>query len=411
MPGPTDVQLKERLGKILPANKVAAIVRMLGREEYQTPEGLERLQGHLETLGIPAEGMDQILGIAQDRGSEAQAAKEKEWGGLVTDTPEEIMGELGPEAIVPDFSGIDFSQVDLSGLGQNPAEQPAAEGEDIDDMSWLGDKFKEQEITTADALKYGTSADPSQEASQKAAINELFDIYRQGGNTAQDRAARAKNRAGVENLISGQNAATMQDMAERGMGGSGAELASMLGNAQAAGSRLSLSDLQTSADSEARALNALMGGQQAASGLQGQQNQYVQNNAGMLQQAAKSNADFLRQGYLTTMAQRNNWDLQTLLAKIGAAEQQQRGARDDQQYGYGLGSQLATHGSDAFGAGQGAANQAGMGAFTGAQPYIQHATDTRIEKTGGTQAAAGKSASGGAKFAGDIVTGLYGGKK
>jgi hypothetical protein len=310
--------------------------------------------------------------------------------------------------VVPDLSGVNFDNIDY-GDPKAPAAQDPIEARFGNDMGWLDPALQQREITSADALQYGTSADPNAEGAQKQAINEMFGLYNQGGLTARDRAARAKNRAEAENLIQGQTSAAQQDLAERGMGGGGAEIAALLGAQQGAAGRLSGADLQTSADSEQRALDALMGGQQATAGLQNQQNQFVQNNASMMQQAANSNADWMRQGYANTQASRNQWDLQSLLSKIGVAQNQQNNARNDQQYGYGQGTDLAQGGANAFNAGQSNANTTPLAAFTGQTPGVQQATQARTGYTGGTQAAAGQSISGPIKMAADVVTSVYGG--
>jgi hypothetical protein len=152
----------------------------------------------------------------------------------------------------------------------------------------------DQRALASEIAGRGTTADSQSEATQRGTIDELMGIYRQGGLTEVDRNRRAQARADVEGWLRGQREADMADMSERGMSGGGAELAALMGGQQAAASRLSAADLQTSADSEMRALEALMGGGDMAGRMRDQADQYQATNTterGRLLESMRRSAD------------------------------------------------------------------------------------------------------------------------
>jgi hypothetical protein len=124
----------------------------------------------------------------------------------------------------------------------------------------------------------GRTADAGAEEAQQSALDELFGLYRQGGQSAQDRAARARNRADTENWLQGQRQADIQDRAERGMSGSGGEVLDLLADRQAAASRLSAGDLEADAAAEKRALDALLSGTDLATGMRSASDEYEATN-------------------------------------------------------------------------------------------------------------------------------------
>lgn len=124
----------------------------------------------------------------------------------------------------------------------------------------------------------GRTSDADSEEAQRSALDELFGLYRQGGQGAQDRAARARNRADTENWLQGQRQADIQDRAERGMSGSGGEILDLLADRQAAASRLSAGDLEADAAAEKRAMDALLAGTDLATGMRSASDEYEASN-------------------------------------------------------------------------------------------------------------------------------------
>lgn len=96
------------------------------------------------------------------------------------------------------------------------------------------------------------------EATKQKQLSAL-DIIAQragGGLTAEDKAAINQAKQQVEQQAQGQQEQIKQEMQQRGMGGSGAELAARLSGSQAQTSRLSSAADQIAAQASANALNA-----------------------------------------------------------------------------------------------------------------------------------------------------------
>ena len=151
----------------------------------------------------------------------------------------------------------------------------------------------------------------------------------------------------------------------------------------------------------------------AASGLLGDMRNsadaYQQNNARMIADIARTNTDYLREAQDRMLDRRQQWDMNTFNQQVGVAEGARTFDQNENQAGWGFGYGVAGDDANRFNAGQASANDSAFNAFTGMTPGVQGATNTRINATGGTQAAAGQSVSGGANFAGNLISGLFGG--
>lgn len=222
----------------------------------------------------------------------------------------------------------------------------------------------------------GTTSDTQSEAAQRYAIDQLFGLYQQGGQDAQNRAARASARADSENWLLGQRQADEQARAMRGMGSSGASILDLAADRQAAAQRMSAADLEADAAAERRALDALLAGTSVAGQARSQADAYQSQNtnarAGL--STAMRNADdafanegaALRSGLATNMRNADDqYQLQNralegslatsmrnaddAFANSGAAMRgdilgQMRGAADAYDVNYaGLQSNLATN--------------------------------------------------------------------
>lgn len=110
---------------------------------------------------------------------------------------------------------------------------------------------------------------------QLAALEQLRSITEQGGMTAQDRARLAQIQQEIGTAQRGAREAILQNAAQRGIAGSGLELAAQLGSQQAAAQQASMQGMETEAQAEARALEAIrnmgtLGGQVSSQDLQRQ---------------------------------------------------------------------------------------------------------------------------------------------
>lgn len=117
----------------------------------------------------------------------------------------------------------------------------------------------------------GISTDPRFDSAQFAALGAMDDVIQGGGLTDMDRlnAERAMRDATAD--TSRAQADIQQDMARRGMGGSGQELLSKLAASQSNINRASDQQQALQAQARERALQAMMAKGQMAQSMQGQQ--------------------------------------------------------------------------------------------------------------------------------------------
>jgi hypothetical protein len=157
-----------------------------------------------------------------------------------------------------------------------------------------------------ESARGSVQADAGSIAAQQRAMDELFGIYDQGGATAQDRAREGQARANSDQYIRGQREAHQQDLGERGMYGSGAEIGMLLGDRQNAATTMAQSDLDTQAMHEQRAMDALMKGGDMAGRMrdtsfqEGSDRALGEDEFAVLRnntanQAKQGNVDFLRE--------------------------------------------------------------------------------------------------------------------
>lgn len=122
----------------------------------------------------------------------------------------------------------------------------------------------EQTITQQQSSLANYQNDPQLMQAQRAAIARLKNIGDQGGLQLEDRAALNDITNQAAQAAKGREGAILQNMAERGMGGSGNELAARLQSSQDAANRASSQGLQVGADAQRRALEAVLQGGQLA---------------------------------------------------------------------------------------------------------------------------------------------------
>lgn len=113
-------------------------------------------------------------------------------------------------------------------------------------------------------------SDPALRDAQMGSIGKLDEIIAGGGLTMRDRANLERLRGETAAADRGRRDAILQNMAARGMGGSGMELLASLQSAQAATDRDAMAGLETAAQAEERALQAIMQKGELAGSLRGQ---------------------------------------------------------------------------------------------------------------------------------------------
>ncbi len=125
------------------------------------------------------------------------------------------------------------------------------------------------------------STDPRLKNAQLQALQTMQKIG-SGDLRPEDRAALADVKNQVQTQENGNREAILQNMQQRGVGGSGAELAAQLGNSQSAANRASSQDMNIAGNASQRALQAIynsgqLGGQMQAQDF-GQQAQVANAN-------------------------------------------------------------------------------------------------------------------------------------
>lgn len=114
------------------------------------------------------------------------------------------------------------------------------------------------------------TSDPTTRAAQIAALTKLQDISSQGGMDAQARQMQNEALSRSAQQERGQRGAILQNYSERGLGGSGAELAAQLMAQQGSANQAAMVGGQSAAAAQERALQALMGSANLGGSIRGQ---------------------------------------------------------------------------------------------------------------------------------------------
>lgn len=156
-----------------------------------------------------------------------------------------------------------YGQAFNEGLGGITGAFEGLEGELPSELDLLGG------TENADSQLAGAEADAGAIAAQRAALAQLSQIA-QGGYTAEEAAAMQRMRMETAQQEQSQRQAVQQQMAMRGMAGSGAELAGQLAAQQGGANRMNEQQLETQAQAQRRALQALGMQGDLSSGMRGQ---------------------------------------------------------------------------------------------------------------------------------------------
>jgi len=113
------------------------------------------------------------------------------------------------------------------------------------------------EVPVVDSQFEGISTDPILKQAQLQALSQLQNIGSEGGLTAIDRAQLGQIQAEQQNVERGQREAILQNARQRGVSGSGLELASLLQGQQGAATRAGERGLGVAALAQQRALDAI----------------------------------------------------------------------------------------------------------------------------------------------------------
>ena len=117
---------------------------------------------------------------------------------------------------------------------------------------------QEQAISQDPSAMLKVATDPRLKDAQMQALQQMSQVSREG-ITPTEQAALQQVRTQVNQQDTARRQALLQNMASRGMAGSGAELAAQLQGAQAAAEQQSGQGLNIAAQAQARALQAMTG--------------------------------------------------------------------------------------------------------------------------------------------------------
>jgi len=207
---------------------------------------------------------------------------------------------------LPEFQNVNFEgNTWLGDVGANTSADP-------DSVNFNPVTAAQAQLSQMDAVQMGDTAfdgvsvDPRLKDSQMAALNQLAGIAEGGGMNAADKANLASIQSQTGQADRGRREAILQNMQQRGFGGSGNELLAQLSSSQAATDRSAQEGLNIAGMAQQRALDAMLQGGNLAGGIRGQDfgeqarvaqardavsqfNAGVQNNANQFNAGAANN--------------------------------------------------------------------------------------------------------------------------
>lgn len=146
-----------------------------------------------------------------------------------------------------------------------------------------------QALNLGDTELAGVETDPRLKADQMAALAQMAGIA-QGNPSAADTAGFELARQNAAGNLQSQNAGVLNNMAQRGMAGSGAELIAKLKNNQAQAQQLSNQDMEQAQAMQQARMAALQGQSSMATNLRGQDYSEAANLANARDAIAKYNS-------------------------------------------------------------------------------------------------------------------------
>lgn len=362
------------------------------------------------------------MGIPQNQRAPGYAGKLS--GNKPKPKPKERQTAVGDEKSESDYEPYKGKVYAPGRSGKKPAPTIAPSRGSPDyglDYNVTSDQYLEDPALLGPSKRGSVQADPAAIAAQHRAMDELFGVYANGGATAQDLAREAQARASTDQYLRSQREAHEQDLAERGMGGSGAEIGMLLGDRQAAGSRMAQSDLDTQAMHEKRAMDALMGGAGLAGqmrgssfnegmGRAGADDEFSALNNTIVNNANKSDTDWLRQSKADLANKQYEAWQRGLDRNVGVASGLMGFDAGQNNAGWAQGSNTAASDSARATAAQGKANDTALGLSDpgGGSAFARGTSDRNSFASDQDAAAAERAVKGGGQvgsFVGDTVTG------
>lgn len=184
--------------------------------------------------------------------------------------------------------------------------------------------------------------DPRLQSAQMSALEGLQQRA-QGGMTPEDLANLANIQRGQGQQFASQNASIMQDMAQRGAGGSGAELAAKLAASQGSYQQGAQQSDALAAQNYQAKMQALQQAGQMGQSMQGQQFQQQAQQANASDLMKQFNAQYQAQTQAANVGAQNQAAQQAAQLKQNMENQRAQTANYQQQYNKGLQQQKFTN--------------------------------------------------------------------
>lgn len=230
-------------------------------------------------------------------------------------------------------------------LKQNMADWMAIQIPDPEELKVALDQFVQQGVLAPQlqqAIKQDPSAfedivgDTSYKAAQNRALGELENIGYEGGMRLQDKAALQD--AMMEGQVADRSNrdAIASEMARRGLGGSGFEVASRLQSQQSGADRDSQNALKIAAQAQDRALSSIMGAGDMATKYRGQDFDEQAKKASAADQIAAFNTANMRDVNAANVGMQNRASEMNLAAKQDIANQNTQLKNQQQMYNKNL---------------------------------------------------------------------------
>lgn len=178
--------------------------------------------------------------------------------------------------------------------------------------------------------------DPSIRKAQLGSLAKLQGIVDAEGMDAQSKADVADIIRSLDTANKGSREAIIQNAAQRGVGGSGLELANRLTAGQEASSNASQQGLDAAAAAEQRALEAIMNTGQLSTNIRGQDYTKASDKAAAIDAINKFNTQNKQAVTLTNTAARNNAAATNLAAKQRIADANVLQTNEKAKYDAGL---------------------------------------------------------------------------
>jgi hypothetical protein len=159
--------------------------------------------------------------------------------------------------------------------------------------------------------------DPAARAAQMEALGYMQNLGREGGMDLQAKVAHEQAIQRANQNDQSNRMAVLNNMAMRGMRGSGSELAATLSGQQSSAQANAMAGASAAAQARQRALQAMMGAGQMGGQVRGQDYQVASDRAAARDRIAQFNAQNRRSAY----EQNTGWQMQKAGAQAGAAQQ------------------------------------------------------------------------------------------